>query len=69
LAPTSKRNAQLRFGAGILVYAIATGVSFLSPPAALGCYAAIAAYYVLEQTPGEPAPPETTPGEPAPKSD
>jgi uncharacterized membrane protein len=69
LAPKSKLTAQLRFGAGTLVYAIATGVSFLSPAVALGCYAAVAAYYVLEHTPGEPALPETTSAEPESKSD
>lgn len=65
MSPKARRTAQLRFGAGTAVYLIATGVSFLSPPAALGCYAAVAAYYVLEHTPGEPAPGETASGGPA----
>ena len=79
MTPKAQRKAQLRFGAGTAVYLIAIGVSFLSPPAALGCYAVVAAYYVLEHTPGEPAPGEPTAGqpadggpvseEPAPKSD
>jgi uncharacterized membrane protein len=50
----TRRAAQLRFGLGTVVYIIATGVSFLSAPAALACYGAVAAYYVLEHTPADP---------------
>jgi len=53
----ARRDAQLRFGLGMVVYIIATGVSFLSAPAALVCYGAVAAYYVLEHTPAGPTAP------------
>lgn len=53
----ARRAAQLRFGVGTVVYIIATGVSFLSAPAALACYGAVAAYYVLEHTPAGPTTP------------
>lgn len=51
----ARTTAQVRFGLGTVVYLIATGVAFLSAPAALACYGAVAAYYVLEHTPAEPA--------------
>jgi uncharacterized membrane protein len=54
MTPKARRDAQLRFGLGMVVYIIATGVSFLSAPAALACYGAVAAYYVLEHTPAGP---------------
>jgi uncharacterized membrane protein len=54
MAKKARRAAQLRFGLGTVVYIIATGVSFLSAPAALACYGAVAAYYVLEHTPAGP---------------
>lgn len=53
----ARRGAQLRFGLGTVVYIIATGVSFLSAPAALVCYGAVVAYYVLEHTPAGPTAP------------
>jgi uncharacterized membrane protein len=49
-----RRAAQLRFGLGTIVYIVATGVSFLNATAALACYGAVAAYYVLEHTPAGP---------------
>jgi uncharacterized membrane protein len=55
MTPRARSTAQLRCGLGTLVYIIATGVSFLSAPIALGCYGAVAAYYVLEHTPTGPA--------------
>ncbi len=51
MTPKAKTAAQLRFGAGTFVYIIATGLAFLSAPVALICYGAVAAYYVVEQTP------------------
>jgi hypothetical protein len=54
MEPKARRAAQLRFGLGTVVYIIATGVSFLSAPAALARYGAVAAYYVLEHTPAGP---------------
>jgi uncharacterized membrane protein len=56
MTPRAKTAAKLRFGAGTLVYIIATGLSFLSAPIALVCYGAVAAYYVFEQTPTGPTP-------------
>jgi uncharacterized membrane protein len=53
----ARRGAQLRFGLGTVVYIIASGVSFLSAPAALVCYGTVAAYYVLEHTPADPTAP------------
>ncbi|HEX4245834.1 MAG TPA: TMEM175 family protein [Acidimicrobiales bacterium] len=49
-----RSRAELRFGVGTVVYLIGVGVSFLSAPAALVCYGAVAVYYVLERTPAEP---------------
>ena len=45
------RAAALRFGLGTFFYAVAIAIAFLSAPAALAVNAAIALYYVFEQTP------------------
>jgi len=45
------RRALLRFSSGALVYLVAIAVSLISAPAALVLVAAVAVYYVFEQTP------------------
>jgi uncharacterized membrane protein len=45
------RSAVVRFGLGSAVYLVALIVAFVSAPAALAIIAAVAVYYVFEQTP------------------
>jgi uncharacterized membrane protein len=45
------RGAVVRFGLGSIVYLVAIAVAFVSAPAALALIAAVAVYYVFEQTP------------------
>jgi uncharacterized membrane protein len=51
LPPAAAHAAALRFGLGSIVYLVAIAVAFASAPAALGLIAAVAVYYVFEQTP------------------
>jgi uncharacterized membrane protein len=51
MSPVDARKAMIRFGGGNLGYAAAIGVAFISAPAALLISAALAIYYVFEQTP------------------
>jgi uncharacterized membrane protein len=44
------RKARMRFGLGIVVYAAALGLSFVSPPLALAMHAAMALYYAFDQS-------------------
>ena len=48
----SKWRARARFYAGQVPYAIAIGVAFISPYAALVITALVALYYIFERTPG-----------------
>jgi uncharacterized membrane protein len=45
------RTAVLRFGFGTIAYLVAIAVAFVSAPASLALIAAVAVYYVFEQTP------------------
>ena len=45
------RGQARRFGFGILVYALAVGVSFISAPWTLAMHGAVAVYYVVDQLP------------------
>jgi uncharacterized membrane protein len=56
-SPPAVRAARMRFGVGVVVYALALGLSWLSPIAALAAHAAMASYYLREQSsrPPEPA--------------
>lgn len=49
------RQARIRFGVGVGVYALAFALSWLSPPAALVAHAVMAAYYLSEQASRLPA--------------
>jgi uncharacterized membrane protein len=51
LPPRAVRAAAVRFGLGTFFYAVAIAIAFLSAPIALAVNAAIALYYVFEQTP------------------
>jgi uncharacterized membrane protein len=53
------RAAFLRFGVGSVVYLVVIAVAFINAPAALALTAAVAVYYVFEQTPGQDAEDET----------
>jgi hypothetical protein len=56
LTGAQARVALIRFAGGIIVYAAAIGIAFLSAPASLLISALIAVYYMFEQTPAqEPA--------------
>lgn len=56
LSPDDARKATIRFVGGNVGYAVAIGVAFVSAPAALAISAALAVYYMFEQTPArEPA--------------
>jgi uncharacterized membrane protein len=52
------RVALARFAIGSLVYVIAIAVAFVSPPATLAIIAAVALYYMFEQTPASAAVPD-----------
>jgi len=49
--PEVARGQARRFGFGILVYALAVGVSFISAPWTLAMHGAVAVYYVVDQLP------------------
>jgi uncharacterized membrane protein len=50
--PKERRGrAWLQFGVGLLVYLVATGVAFVSAPAALTIIGLVAAYYMLDPRP------------------
>lgn len=51
LTPEGARRATIRFGIGNLGYLLAVGVAFVNPTASLIISAAIAVYYIFEQTP------------------
>ena len=51
LSGASARLALIRFAGGIVVYAAAIGVAYLSAPASLLIDALLAVYYIFEQTP------------------
>jgi uncharacterized membrane protein len=51
LSGAQARTALIRFAGGIVVYAAAIGVAFLSPAASLIISGLLAVYYVFEQTP------------------
>jgi uncharacterized membrane protein len=56
LPTATVRRALARFGIGSLVYLVALGLAFVTAWATLALIAAVAVYYVFEQTPtGEPA--------------
>jgi uncharacterized membrane protein len=64
LTGTAARTALVRFTSGILAYAAAIGIAYLSAPASLVISILIAVYYVFEHTPGAPpAPGGAEPGE------
>jgi uncharacterized membrane protein len=54
LEPASARKATFRFTIGAVAYALAVGVAFVSPTAALVIGALVAVYYVFERTPSPP---------------
>jgi uncharacterized membrane protein len=49
--PAVAKAQARRFSLGILVYAVAVGVSFVSAPWTLALHAAVAVYYVVDQLP------------------
>ena len=49
--PATARATARRFALGILIYAIAVVVSFISAPWTLALHGAVAAYYVVDQLP------------------
>jgi uncharacterized membrane protein len=51
LSGANARRALIRFGGGIVVYAAAIGVAYLSATASLLIDALLAVYYIFEQTP------------------
>jgi uncharacterized membrane protein len=51
LPAAAVRTAVLRFGFGTIAYLVAIAVAFVSAPASLALIAAVAVYYVFEQTP------------------
>jgi uncharacterized membrane protein len=48
--PEVVRAARMRFGLGVGVYAVAFGLSWLSPALALAAHGTMAAYYLTEQS-------------------
>ena len=54
LPPGTVRHAVLRFSIGALVYLVAIALAFISAPATLVLIAAVAVYYIFEQTSDEP---------------
>lgn len=48
-SPAMVRRARIRFGVGVGVYALAFGLSWVSPALALVAHGAMAAYYLSEQ--------------------
>jgi hypothetical protein len=61
LTGAQARVALIRFAGGIVVYACAIGIAFLSAPASLLISALLAVYYIFEQTPAQR--PETEGGD------
>jgi len=51
LPPGTERSALLRFASGGLVYLVAIAVAFVNAAAAVGAIAAVAVFYMFEQTP------------------
>ncbi len=51
VAPETRQAAAGRFLAGVVPYLAAIGIAFVSPLASLGLIAAVAVYYVFENTP------------------
>jgi uncharacterized membrane protein len=55
IPPGAVRSATIRFGLGGAVYALALVVAFINADAALAIIAAVAVYYIFEQTPAAQA--------------
>jgi uncharacterized membrane protein len=51
LTGAQARLALIRFAGGNVIYAVAIGIAFLSPPASLVISGLVAVYYMFEQTP------------------
>jgi uncharacterized membrane protein len=63
LTGADARRALIRFAGGIVVYAAAIGVAFLSPLASLIMSGLVAVYYVFENTPTQPPGETQAPGQ------
>lgn len=59
VADVDCRRAVRRFGIGAFVYPVVTAVGLVAPRVMLVLYAAIALYYILEQTPILPTDPQS----------
>jgi hypothetical protein len=55
LEGAAARASQIRFGLGLLIYAVTIAVAFVSAVLCLGLHALIALYYVVDRATGQTA--------------